>query len=189
MVSSERVFKVLDTESNIEDQGGLKREKLNGAIRFDQVSFAYLDNNYVLNNISFEANAGETIAFVGATGSGKTSTNNLLGRFYEHQKGNIFIDEVNIRDYDLDNLRTNMAVVLQDVFLFSDSIYNNITLHNTAITEEQVIDAAKQVGAHDFIAALPGGYHFDVKKGVDAVPSDKDNSLPLFVPMCINQAY
>ncbi len=164
MVSSERVFKVLDTDSNIENKGDVQKTKLEGKITFNQVWFAYQDEDYVLKDVSFEAQKGETIAFVGATGSGKTSTINLLGRFYEYQKGEILVDDVPIRNYDLGNLRTNMAVVLQDVFLFSDSIYNNITLHSTEITEEQVIEAAKRVGAHDFISKLPGGYHYDVKE-------------------------
>lgn len=164
MVSSERVFKVLDTESNIQDQGNFKKEALEGHIQFDKVWFAYNDEDYVLKDISFEAKPGETIAFVGATGSGKTSTINLLGRFYEFQQGTIKVDGVEVREYDLENLRSNMAVVLQDVFLFSDSIYNNITLYNSEITEEKVIEAAKKVGAHHFISQLPGGYHYDVKE-------------------------
>jgi ATP-binding cassette subfamily B protein len=164
MVSSERVFKVLDTESTIEDQGSFKKEHLEGNISFRDVSFAYIDDDYVLKNISFEVKAGETIAFVGATGSGKTSTINLLGRFYEFQKGDILIDGRSIRDYDLENLRKNMAVVLQDVFLFSDTIFNNITLNSSEISEEAVIEAAKKVGAHDFISKLPGAYHYDVKE-------------------------
>lgn len=164
MVSSERVFKVLDTKSTIEDQGSFKKEHLEGNISFKDVSFAYIDEDYVLKNISFDVKAGETIAFVGATGSGKTSTINLLGRFYEFQKGDILIDGRSIRDYDLENLRKNMAVVLQDVFLFSDTIYNNITLNSSEISEEAVIEAAKKVGAHDFISKLPGAYHYDVKE-------------------------
>jgi len=164
MVSSERVFRVLDTKSTIEDQGDFKKDHLEGNISFQNVSFAYIDDDYVLKDISFEVKKGETIAFVGATGSGKTSTINLLGRFYEFQKGEILIDGRSIRDYDLQNLRENMSVVLQDVFLFSDSIYNNITLNSPDISEEQVIEAAKKVGAHDFIAKLPGGYHYDVKE-------------------------
>ncbi|MAY82824.1 MAG: antibiotic ABC transporter ATP-binding protein [Flavobacteriales bacterium] len=164
MVSSERVFKVLDTKSTIEDQGDFKKEHLDGNISFKDVCFAYIDEDYVLKNITFEVKAGETIAFVGATGSGKTSTINLLGRFYEFQKGDILIDGRSIREYDLENLRRNMAVVLQDVFLFSDTIYNNITLNSSEISEEEVIEAAKKVGAHEFISKLPGAYHYDVKE-------------------------
>ncbi|KAA3650490.1 MAG: ABC transporter ATP-binding protein [Bacteroidetes bacterium] len=164
MVSSERVFKVLDTKSNIEDEGEVLKEKLEGLIEFNQVWFAYVDQDYVLKNISFSAMPGETIAFVGATGSGKTSTINLLGRFYEFERGEIKIDGVKVQDYNLDNLRQNMAVVLQDVFLFSDTILNNITLYNTEISLDDVIKASKKVGAHGFISKLPGAYHYNVKE-------------------------
>lgn len=164
LVSSERVFKVLDTESNIQDNGTLEKAHLEGNIEFKNVWFAYQNEEYVLKDISFVANKGETIAFVGATGSGKTSTINLLGRFYEFSKGEVSLDGVDIRSYDLQSLRSNMSVVLQDVFLFSDSILNNITLRNPDITEEEVIAAAKKVGAHDFIKELPGAYHYDVKE-------------------------
>lgn len=164
MVSSERVFKVLDTESTIEDQGGFTKDKLDGAIEFKNVWFAYVDDDYVLKDVSFEVKPGETIAFVGATGSGKTSTINLLGRFYEFQKGEIKVDGEEIRNYNLENLRKNMAVVLQDVFLFSDTILNNITLNSSEIKREKVIEASKKVGAHDFISKLPGDYDYDVKE-------------------------
>ncbi len=164
MVSSERVFKVLDTESNMEANGNIVKEHFKGEISFKEVSFAYIEEDYVLKNISFEVKPGETVAFVGATGSGKTSTINLLGRFYEFQKGEIQIDGEAIRNYDIDCLRKNMAVVLQDVFLFSDTILNNITLNNDEIKEEEVIEASKKVGAHDFIKNLPGAYNYDVKE-------------------------
>lgn len=164
MVSSERVFRVLDTKSNIEDEGEIIKEKLNGLIEFNHVWFAYVDQDYVLKDISFSAKPGETIAFVGATGSGKTSTINLLGRFYEFERGEIKIDGVKVQDYNLDNLRQNMAVVLQDVFLFSDTILNNITLYNTEISLDDVIKASKKVGAHGFISKLPGAYHYNVKE-------------------------
>ncbi len=164
MVSSERVFKVLDTDSFIEDEGVEEKGKLNGEIEFENVWFAYEGEDYVLKDISFSVKPGETVAFVGATGSGKTSTINLLGRFYEFQKGEIKLDGVPIREYDLENLRSNMSVVLQDVFLFSDSIYNNITLNSNLITEAEVKAASKRVGAHDFISKLPDDYHYDVKE-------------------------
>ncbi|MFT6200216.1 MAG: ATP-binding cassette subfamily B protein [Vicingaceae bacterium] len=164
MVSSERVFRVLDTNSTIERQDGIKKEKLDGAIEFKNVSFAYIDDDFVLKDVSFSVKPGETVAFVGATGSGKTSTINLLGRFYEYQKGEIFVDGEEIRNYDLENLRQNMGVVLQDVFLFSDTIMNNITLNSPSIKEEAVIEASKKVGAHDFISKLPGTYNYDVKE-------------------------
>lgn len=164
MVSSERVFKVIDTQSSIENNGTYAASTLKGDIEFKNVWFAYNEEEYVLKDISFTVKAGETIAFVGATGSGKTSTINLLGRFYEFQKGEILLDGVSIHAYELKGLREKMAVVLQDVFLFSDTIFNNITLNSSAISEEEVIAAAKAVGAHDFISKLPGGYHYDVKE-------------------------
>jgi ATP-binding cassette subfamily B protein len=164
MVSSERVFKVLDTESSIEDNGTATAEHIKGNIEFKNVSFAYIEEDYVLKNVSFSVKEGETVAFVGATGSGKTSTINLLGRFYEFQKGEILIDGEGIKTYRLDQLRKSMSVVLQDVFLFSDTIYNNITLNNADIPMDEVVKAAKIVGAHDFIAKLPGGYQYDVKE-------------------------
>ncbi len=164
MVSSERVFKVLDTVSFIEDKGNYKTDEIQGEIIFEKVWFAYNEKEFVLRDISFHVKPGQTVAFVGATGSGKTSTINLLSRFYEFQEGDIKIDGVSIRKYEIENLRANMAVVLQDVFLFSDTIYNNITLYNKNITEAQVEEAAKKVGAHQFIASLPDGYHYNVKE-------------------------
>ncbi len=164
MVSSERVFKVLDTNSSIEDTGSATAEHIKGEIEFKNVWFAYIDEDYVLKDVSFTVKEGETVAFVGATGSGKTSTINILGRFYEFQKGEIHIDGKNIKEYQVASVRQSMAVVLQDVFLFSDTIYNNITLNNSAIPMEEVVTAAKVVGAHDFIARLPGGYDYNVKE-------------------------
>jgi len=164
LVSSERVFKVLDTNSFIENKGEVIKEGLKGKIEFKNVWFAYEGEDYVLKDLSFSVNPGETVAFVGATGSGKTSTINLLGRFYEFNRGEILIDGIDIRDYQLASLRRKMAVVLQDVFLFSDTIYNNITLYNSDILEQDVVAAAKKVGAHGFISKLPGGYDFDVKE-------------------------
>ena len=164
MVSSERVFKVLDTKSTIENQGEFRKEKLNGAIEFKNVWFAYVDDDYVLKDVTFEVKPGETVAFVGATGSGKTSTINLLGRFYEYQKGEIRVDGEEIRNFELENLRENMAVVRGDVFLFSDTIMNNITLNSPEISKEAVIEASKRVGAHEFISKLPGNYDYDVKE-------------------------
>ncbi len=164
MVSSERVFKVLDTESSIQNEGKVSAANIQGNIDFKNVWFAYIDEDYVLQDVSFSVKEGETVAFVGATGSGKTSTINLLGRFYEFQKGSILIDGKEIQSFELDGLRKSMSVVLQDVFLFSDTIYNNITLNNSDIPMDEVVEAAKIVGAHDFIAKLPGGYHYDVKE-------------------------
>jgi ATP-binding cassette subfamily B multidrug efflux pump len=162
MVGAERVFKVLDTDEVTENKGTFMPEKMKGGISFENVWFAYNAESYVLKDISFEVGAGKTIALVGATGAGKSSTINILNRFYEIQKGEIKIDGVKIQDYDLNYLRSNIATVLQDVFLFSDTIFNNVTLNNPAIGIEQVVDAAKKVGAHEFIERLPGGYQYNV---------------------------
>jgi len=162
MVGAERVFKVLDTNEVTENKGVFAPQKMQGAISFHKVWFAYDEENFVLKDLSFEVQAGHTVALVGATGAGKSSTINILNRFYEIQKGAIKVDGVPIQDYELGYLRKNIATVLQDVFLFSDSIFHNITLNNPSITMEEVVAAAKKVGAHDFIERLPGGYHYNV---------------------------
>jgi ATP-binding cassette subfamily B protein len=162
MVGAERVFKVLDTDELTPNTGNYKPVTMNGEISFKNVWFAYTDEQYVLKDLSFEVKAGQTVALVGATGAGKSSTINILNRFYEIQKGEVLVDGVNIHKYDLNFLRHNIATVLQDVFLFSDTIFNNITLNNPEITMEEVVDAAKKVGAHDFIQRLPGGYQYNV---------------------------
>jgi len=162
MVGAERVFKVLDTQETTSNIGTLQPASLNGKISFQNVWFAYTDEQYVLKDLSFEVESGQTVALVGATGAGKSSTINILNRFYEIQKGTILVDGVPIQDYELNFLRKNIATVLQDVFLFSDTIYHNITLNNPSITMEEVVDAAKKVGAHDFIERLPGGYQYNV---------------------------
>jgi ATP-binding cassette subfamily B multidrug efflux pump len=162
MVGAERVFKVLDTNEVTENNGTLTPGKLGGSISFDKVWFAYKDNNYVLKDLTFNVEAGKTIALVGATGAGKSSTINILNRFYEIQEGEIKVDGIKIQDYELNYLRSNIATVLQDVFLFSDTIFNNITLNNPDIKMDQVVDAAKKVGAHEFIERLPGGYQYNV---------------------------
>jgi ATP-binding cassette, subfamily B, multidrug efflux pump len=164
MVSSERVFKVLDTNSTIKNNGTKNTSNLKGNIEFKNVWFAYNNEEWVLKNISFKIKQGESLAIVGATGAGKSSIINLLGRYYEIDKGEIHIDNTNINEVELLQLREYMSIVLQDVFLFSDSILNNITLYSENITEEQVIEAAKKVGAHEFISKLPNGYHYDVKE-------------------------
>lgn len=158
MVGSERVFKVLDTEAAIPDTGTRSTSGLKGDIRFEDVGFAYDDEHFVLKDVSFEAKCGQMIALVGATGSGKSSIINVLGRSYDLQKGRVLIDGTDIREYRLADLQRSIGVVLQDVFLFSDTVHNNITLNDPVITREQVIEAAKAVGAHDFIMALPRGY-------------------------------
>lgn len=164
MVASERVFKVMDTQSNIEHSGKLLRTKIQGNISFKDVWFAYNEEDWVLKNVSFEVKQGEKIAIVGATGAGKTSIINILSRFYEYNKGSITIDGTDIRDFDPKFLSRQVGIVLQDVFLFSDSIYNNITLNNPEIPLEDVVRASKKIGAHRFIDRLPEGYHFDVKE-------------------------
>ncbi|WP_158796987.1 ABC transporter ATP-binding protein [Pedobacter sp. L105] len=162
MVGAERVFKVLDTDEMTVNKGTYAPQKMEADISFEHVWFAYNDDNYVLKDISFKVKAGQTVAMVGATGAGKSSTINILNRFYEIQKGEIKIGGVNIDDFELSYLRNNIATVLQDVFLFSDTIFNNITLNNPSITMEEVVDAAQKVGAHDFIERLPGGYQYNV---------------------------
>jgi len=162
MVGAERVFKVLDTDEKTVNEGTYTAAKMQGEISFNKVWFAYNDENFVLKDLSFKVKAGQTVAMVGATGAGKSSTINILNRFYEIQRGQIQIDGVDIKDYELNYLRGNIATVLQDVFLFSDTIYNNITLNNPDITMNEVVDAAQKVGAHDFIERLPGGYQYNV---------------------------
>jgi ATP-binding cassette subfamily B multidrug efflux pump len=162
MIAAERVFKVMDNDDVTIDKGEHVTGKIKGGIEFKDVSFAYEVPNYVLKDISFTAKPGETIALVGHTGSGKTSVISLLNRLYHIQKGEIRVDGVNIEDYRLDDLRKHIGVVLQDVFLFSGSILDNITLRNPAISRQQVEDAAKMIGIHDFIMRLPGGYDYNV---------------------------
>ncbi|MFN8250614.1 MAG: ABC transporter ATP-binding protein [Ferruginibacter sp.] len=162
MIASERVFKVLDNEDSAVDKGILTSQHVKGAVTFENVSFAYTDEQYVLKNISFEIKPGETLAIVGHTGSGKTSIISLLNRLYHIQKGQITIDGANIEDYKLEELRTHIGVVLQDVFLFSGSVMDNVTLRNPGIKKEDVVSAAKLIGIHDFIMQLPGDYHYNV---------------------------
>lgn len=164
IVASERVFKLIDTDEIISETGMVSAKNMKGKVEFKNVWFAYKGDDFVIKNISFTINQGETVAIIGATGAGKSSIINLMSRFYEINKGQILIDEVNISEYKLNELRESVGVVLQDVFLFSDSILNNITLHNPSITEEQVIAAAKNIGIHEFIVGLPGGYHYNVKE-------------------------
>lgn len=162
IVSSNRILDLLDNNDHIQDNGKYSPEHVKGDVKFENVWFAYNDEDYVLKDISFEVNTGETIALVGATGAGKSSIINLLSRFYEINKGNIYVDETDVREYNLSNLRNHIAVVLQDVFLFSDSIFNNITLKNPEISREKVREAAEMVGALSFIEKLPGGFDYNV---------------------------
>lgn len=162
LVAAERVFALLDNTDKIENTGKLAPEKLRGEVAFDRVFFAYNDEDYVLRDLSFHIKPGQTLAIVGSTGSGKSTIINLLNRFYEIQKGHIRIDGTDIHEYDLQTLRRHIAIVLQDVFLFSGSVLENITLRDPGISREQVIEAAKMIGAHEFIEKLPGGYDFQV---------------------------
>lgn len=164
MVAATRVFKVLETTSHIDDTGTIEVQSFKGNISFKNVYFSYIEDEIVLKGISFDVKAGETIAIVGATGAGKSTIINLLNRFYEIKDGVIEIDGINIKDVTLSSLRTQIAVVLQDVFLFADTILSNITLNNPEVTEAQVIQAAKDIGIHEFIASLPEGYHYNVKE-------------------------
>ena len=162
VVSSSRIFKLLAASEHIANEGNFNPDKIQGNVRLDKVWFAYNEEDYVLKNISFEAKKGQTIALVGATGAGKSSIINLISRFYEINKGSITIDGTNIQDYELSALRKHIGVVLQDVFLFSSSIHQNITLGNPNITKEQVLAAAELVGASKFIEKLPGGLDYNV---------------------------
>jgi ATP-binding cassette subfamily B protein len=162
IVSSYRILKLLDSEEHISDNGDHRPDHLKGEVKFEHVWFAYNEEEYVLKDISFDVRPGETIALVGATGAGKSSVINLLNRFYEINKGKILVDGRSIKEYDLESLRRNIGVVLQDVFLFSDSIENNITLGNPEISREKIMEAAELVGARKFIERLPGGFDYNV---------------------------
>ena len=164
IISTERIIRLLDSNEHVVDEGQLDPSSVTGDIRFDDVWFAYNDEDYVLKNISFEVKKGQTVAFVGATGAGKSSIINLLNKYYEINKGAIYLDERNIDEYKLSNLRKHIGVVLQDVFLFSTSIRENITLGESSITDEQLWAAAELVGAKDFIDRLPGKLDFVVQE-------------------------
>lgn len=164
IVASERVFEIFETNSHIQDSGTKAATALKGKIELEKVRFSYLEGEEVVKGINLEVKPGETVAIVGSTGAGKSTIINLLNRFYEIDSGSIKIDGVNTKDYTLESLRNQIAVVLQDVFLFADTIYNNITLYNQDISREQVIEAAKIIGINDFILSLPNGYDYDVKE-------------------------
>ena len=164
MVAADRVFKVLDTNSQIDDTGTVVAEQFKGDIAFKEVHFSYIQDEEVLKGISFNVDSGQTVAIVGATGAGKSTIINLLNRFYDIQKGTICIDGQDIKTMTLSSLRAQTAIVLQDVFLFADTILNNITLNHPEITEAEVQQAAKDIGIHEFIMSLPNGYHYNVKE-------------------------
>jgi len=162
MVSTERIFNILEDDQQITDKGELKDSSFKGLIEFKKVNFSYVNNQKVLNNISFKINPGESFAIVGPTGSGKTTITNLINKFYELDNGNILIDGKDIDLYSLETVRSNIGIILQDVFLFADTIFNNITLYNENITLEDVEKASKELEIHEFISSLPGGYSFNV---------------------------
>ena len=162
LVAAERVFDILDTDSKIEDKGTKQATQLKGELTFENVHFSYIEGEPIIKDLSFAIKPGETLAIVGSTGSGKTTIINILNRFYEIESGDIRIDGVKIQDYELESLRNRMAMVLQDVFLFSGSVMENITLRDTRITREEVIAASKMIGAHEFIERLPNGYDYKV---------------------------
>ena len=164
MVATDRIFKIINTESQIIDNGELNPQKIEGKISIKDLRFSYIPGEEVINSIDLEIQPGEKIAIVGATGAGKSTLINLISRFYEFEKGEIRLDNRSIKDFKLKSLRTHIGIVLQDVFLFADSIFNNITLYNPDVTRVMVYKAAKQIGVHEFIESLPGGYDYNVKE-------------------------
>ena len=164
MVAANRIFKIIDTDSKIQNSGKNIGETLDGSILFKNVNFSYNQNETIINNLSFSIKNGEKIAIVGSTGSGKTTIVNLITRFYDIQGGSIFLGKNDIKEYKLSSLRSKIALVLQDVFLFADTILNNITLYNPNISFDHVVSAAKKIGIHDFIMSMPGGYNYNVKE-------------------------
>lgn len=164
IVGAERVFTVLDSNHEISNKGTVKKDKIKGDIIFDHVSFSYVKGESVLKDLSFTVSGGEKVAIVGATGAGKSTIINLLSRFYEISGGHIYIDGTDIKSYELHNLRSHIAVVLQDVFLFNDTILENITFGNKDITLEEVRKAAKEIQIDDFIMSLPNGYGYEVSE-------------------------
>ena len=164
MVAAERVFNLIDRDEKINDGGTISAEKIKGSISFKDVNFSYVSGEQVLYEINLDVKPGEKIAIVGSTGAGKSTIINLLSRFYENETGMITIDNISIKDFSIQFLRKHVGVILQDVFLFADTIYNNIVLFNTDVKKEDVYDAAKQIGVHEFISSLPGGYQYNVKE-------------------------
>jgi len=186
MVAGDRVFEVLDTESQISKTGKVEATSFEGNISFKNVRFSYVEGEEVLKGVSFDVKAGETVAIVGATGAGKSTIINLVNRFYEINTGEICIDNQNIEKYSLPSLRNQVAVVLQDVFLFSDSIFNNIILSNENISLDEVKKAAKEIGIHKFIMSLPGNYKYNVKER-GAMLSSGQRQLIAFLRAYVSQ--
>ncbi len=162
LVAAERVFKLIESDEVIPNEGTLNKEHLHGKVAFKNVHFAYDEENFILHDLNFTIEPGQTMALVGSTGSGKSTIINIMNRFYDIQKGQILLDDVDIRDYELSALRKRIAIVLQDVFLFDGTVFENITLKDNTIAMEKVIEAAKKIGADDYITRLPGGYQFMV---------------------------
>ena len=185
MVSTERIFKILEDDSIVQDKGVISMDNINGMIEFKNVTFSYVKNEKVIDDISFKVNSGETLAIVGPTGSGKTTITNLITKFYEYDKGEILIDGVNINDLKLDNIRNKVGIILQDVFLFADTIFNNIALYNDQISLKDVQSAAKKLEIHEFISSLPNGYNFNVsERGVTL--SSGQRQLIAFLRVLVN---
>ena len=167
IVGSERVFKILDTDEKINDKGTRELDEINGTISFSNVWFAYKNKQWVLKDLTFDIGAGKMLALVGQTGSGKSSIIRVLNRFYEINKGKITLDGVSVDKISINSLRKNIALVQQEVFLFSDSLLNNITLYDNSISKKSIVNAAKEIGIHDFISSLPGSYDYKVgERGV-----------------------
>ncbi len=185
MVSTERIFRILEDNSHIKDKGVISKSKFEGMIEFKDVTFSYVKNEVVINNISFKINPGETFAIVGPTGSGKTTITNLIARFYEHDRGKILIDGESINDLELANIRNQVGIILQDVFLFADTIFNNIALYNDKISLDDVQNAAKELEIHDFINSLPNGYYFNVSERGSTLSSGQ-KQLIAFLRVLVN---
>jgi ATP-binding cassette, subfamily B, multidrug efflux pump len=162
MIAAERVFLLLENDNSVKNTGTFAPERVKGEVTFKNVDFEYIEDTPILKDVSFGIKPGQTLAIVGSTGSGKTTIINLLTRFYELKGGSIEIDGHNIKDFDVFALRRRVAIVLQDVFLFSGTVLENITLRDSSVTEAEVIKAAKMIGAHEFIEKLPGGYQYQV---------------------------
>ena len=185
MVSTERIFKILEDDSEIKDNGKIDYTSFSGLIEFKNVKFSYVKNQIVIDDISFKIHPGETLAIVGPTGSGKSTIINLITKFYEIDSGSIYLDGNNIDEFKLDNIRNKVGVILQDVFMFADTIFNNITLFNKDISIEDVERSAKDLEIHDFILSLPGGYDFNVSERGGTLSSGQ-RQLLAFLRVLVN---